>query len=621
MSLTTEMSALQRIASNALRIAAVSKSSLSQPLQLSASPPLSAPTFPSPEPISQTLIFVGLQQPVAKKISSAYVRTALRLRSEYDLRSRHALQAYARTISCGRGNVPSCGSRLSDVFVTRYLKTLESWRFEIVNTVVARVREIRETRKSQQTDKRTFNQSAIPMLEEFFKHTERPTRAEKQTLARQCDMDYKQINVWFQNRRNRSRKSSGVSVPADGTPKGSLPVDLAAALLRILDNYTAAEILVIVEDTQQTLDKIATSFAPFRCERPQHTFPLSYPPLCESDPFARSHNFPTPWYRSAASSHIAYNCIDTTDLLSYMEKLSLQGTESTSSSADAGRAVTPRSVLGFCAVPPCAPLPALYRASKCSASTLQAGATAPGTQAHSELLIPPSRSPSLPSQDTRTPSPLVGQVGVVGSRGSETPRVRGAHRRDSHGCFVVDSPTVQLKEVHPGQPYPRGRRIGQQVVTPITGPMYKRGTSSLRRSPSPEQLSPLLSPGPTLFSPRRHRPLSRMPSLSSVRSVSSSSSSSTDCDLPQTPPSLPCSLPQLPTLSELSTFDLYTDLGKDARVASTILDGYADYSLSFLENMHPAIPAPTTFESIFEPKPVVHDLIIPSISMVLSAVS
>ncbi|KAH9937292.1 uncharacterized protein B0H18DRAFT_969966 [Fomitopsis serialis] len=649
MSLSTEMMTLRRIASSAFKIAtAASKRLSSRPSQpLPVQPPL-APTFSVPQPISSDLIALGLRSTVAEKISSAYCRTALRLRSQYELHSRHALQAYAQAEPSGHTGVVNLGAKFCTVLVTRYLKTLQSWRSEIIGTVASRIRDIREAQQyPEQPIKRPFNQTAVPTLEEFFERNPRPTRAEKQALASQTGMEYKQINVWFQNRRSRSKKANPASAVtnsvSDNSNNASLPPDLAASLARILDTYVVAKEDILVDDAHHTSSDSVPTFGPFNSERPPHAYPVCYPPLCDYDPFpisGPSRRFLVPWSRCAVTSSRRCHDVDAGDLLTCLGQLSLHdGMQTSPRLTDKPPEDRPRPSVGFAIVPPTAPLPALLRAPSHSLGRTHAEAhcqpvnrqRSDGMAAcHSEgcFTSPRTRRRGIRPRTSR-------QISVDGcdawlaqtkANSPTTPRRRvrlsfQPQRNTTSRATAPRGPSTLLDAAHTGQPYPRGKPNRQRPSASIrASPASCIDAATASCTPSSREISTSPEPSTSPVSTPSPSPsplLSRMSSLSSIRSVSSMSSSSSDSDLLLTPPMLPTSLPDVPFSLEGSTFDLYTDLNsvfnKDAGLDSMFGDSYADYSASFMGDIDTTIQIPTAFASSLQQKdaPMLGDYTIP----------
>ncbi|KAG5353673.1 hypothetical protein C0989_003810 [Termitomyces sp. Mn162] len=104
---------------------------------------------------------------------------------------------------------------------------------------LSRVREVVSQRKSKitvksvKTDRPAFNHSTFsdvleqeytPLLEKYFEYNAYPSAPDRVVLARKCMMTPRQIEVWFQNHRNRAKKERRVlrRLTID-----KLPVDLS----------------------------------------------------------------------------------------------------------------------------------------------------------------------------------------------------------------------------------------------------------------------------------------------------------------------------------------------------------------------------------------------------------
>ncbi|KAH9908231.1 uncharacterized protein B0H18DRAFT_1131360 [Fomitopsis serialis] len=517
---------------------------------------------------------------------------------------------------------------------SRYLKVLESWRSAIMDMVSSRIQHITASRRQSPTppSKPPFKQAAVPILERVFQCNPRPTRAEKQQLAKQTDMEYKQINIWFQNRRSRSKKATPMSSHIEASQGSvSLPPDLAASLVRILDKYVVDAIDAHMHGAEEDMHAGAIpSFGPFKSERPQHAFPVCYPPLCSYDPFpiARdSRKLATPWFRLPTPSRKELACSDSSEeVLALLEQLTLREEGMVFEHAPPTHRLKTgsASTVGFTVLPPSAPLPALLRTGTCSQPDISVEPVRRCSQRYSPRAT--SSSTALPATLKMEASPdharVAGRRASNKAKASRVSRARGvlessAHELESLFPHSMHSPAILSAEprhdglanetdirrplsTEPfGQPYAKRRSSGRRAIalpkrTPKTLSRFRpagsptpsldwsvSSSTSFAPSPSPSTSSPEPSTPSRSPSPGPMATLSRMSSLSSIRSVSSASSSSSDWDILLTPPLLPTSMPDI-LVSEDPSFGLYSDQNNwDSMAMNGLDDGYMDYSVSF----------------------------------------
>ncbi|KZT75018.1 hypothetical protein DAEQUDRAFT_17624 [Daedalea quercina L-15889] len=553
-----------------------------------------------PQSIAANLIALGLRPGAANKISVAYERTALKFKAHVEAQYVVALRQL-RSVS---GEISRRNASFATAMATRYLKILEGWRSAIIDKVKARVCEIRTAHWTRQVStKKPFNTSAIPVLERFFEYNSRPSRAEKQQLAAQMNMEYKQINTWFQNRRNRSKKSTPADSSSDaGGEDSCLPPDLAVALSRILDQYVVPEVSTSTGDQCDPAGSIP-SYGPFDTDRPQHAFPVCYPPLCSYNPFPISpgaRRFSTPWYRTSSTSSASSRVPDVADLLTSLDKWSLGG-EETQSEHHNQRTLACVDV-GFATRPPLAPLPALLRTSlrtrprsdglpSCCA---QSADTGPPYIIHPDPETKPAPATRVGSRSSRTSRR---RVAGISTSCNNAPRRRRGHTNPRTGPSPSDLLTPSSEESHStvldpafiGTPYPRGKpSSGKPTARTRNVPRISR---QRRANGGTAQTSPLdlvFGQSPNAenpSSPPSSLPaLSRESSISSIRSVSSASTSSSESELLLTPPMLPASVLDYP-VPDFLTFDLsgYTDDDpfKAAITDDTSFDDYLGHPTDF----------------------------------------
>ncbi|KAF9486287.1 hypothetical protein BDN70DRAFT_869763 [Pholiota conissans] len=81
-----------------------------------------------------------------------------------------------------------------------------------------------KNKRTQDTKRPTFNFEYIPFLEKYFENNAYPSRPDRVLLARKSLMSERQIEVWFQNHRNRAKKEG---IPLKRlSPQQSSPMEL-----------------------------------------------------------------------------------------------------------------------------------------------------------------------------------------------------------------------------------------------------------------------------------------------------------------------------------------------------------------------------------------------------------
>ncbi|KAG1762939.1 homeodomain protein 2 [Suillus occidentalis] len=454
-------------------------------------------SLPDPPPIRPALMASGARPDVLLAMDHTYQKRAADLRALY-----HSAVTF---ICSNQAQYPSklrCVSeqKIISVFTELYLKQLLAWREEGVVLYLKHSSTNDKVHTSSCAPK--FNHEYVPLLEHFFAENPFPNHADKAFLAKKSAMTYRQIHVWFQNRRNKMKKEGRVLRKKAVTEGATLPLD---------NLYQRMEKFIIPEERKAPAsppcsphsyleqgDEIM-SIANNRCNplepfAPLHAFPSPYPPSCSYDPFPSKNgvtNFGAPkWLRHPITQTVRRTTLDIDELIdcfSMMNILDDSGSRSRPS-VDSFAAVAAITVIPFPA-----PLPALIR----------------GTA----TCITPVCVPllSVPATATRrhvfdTPSP------------------------QSRPVTLVPAPTGQKGRRRKVAPLPKriphGNPISHRGVTPAVSEVSVA-------SPSPS--SPLrLSSFGSESSSQSHL-------FSSVSTASSSSSGVI------TPPSLPSPLTQLPS--------------------------------------------------------------------------
>ncbi|KAF8078878.1 hypothetical protein FPV67DRAFT_1466738 [Lyophyllum atratum] len=167
--------------------------------------------------------------------------------------------------------------------------------------------------------KPVFNHEYTPLLEKYFEYNAYPSALDRAVLARKSMMTPRQIEVWFQNHRNRAKKDER---PLRKLTEHPLPLEISLkSLEHKMPFFTVSEHERRPanepgpQDDPSDDEDTPSISVPFQDPadsdvlnppRPCHAFPTVYPPRCDYNPFpskAGIHKFPRPiWFRTPATS-------------------------------------------------------------------------------------------------------------------------------------------------------------------------------------------------------------------------------------------------------------------------------------------------------------------------------
>nr|QBP35423.1 homeodomain 2 mating type protein [Pleurotus eryngii] len=105
---------------------------------------------------------------------------------------------------------PHCHGMLQSTIFKWYLRNLNAFESDILRWASSHCEKLRSSRQSSAKGNRSvktvFNHDYVPVLEKYFEYNAYPTAADRALMARKSLMTERQIEVWFQNHRNRARK-------------------------------------------------------------------------------------------------------------------------------------------------------------------------------------------------------------------------------------------------------------------------------------------------------------------------------------------------------------------------------------------------------------------------------
>nr|VWO96880.1 UhbW1 protein [Ganoderma boninense] len=238
-----------------------------------------------PSPLAPRLVELGVEAQYAERMSSALITAISRLKHEYQTIFKRRLplvQTQYRHIQD-----PKFLESIPLTYHTVYNLAIRNHTAYLLDEVAPRVIKAQRIRQSSigalssARPRRPFNTAAVPILERFFDQNAFPTRLEKHELATQCNMAYRQIDIW--NRRSRYRREGRVLKERQ----------VVNPLFDQMEQSVMDSLLPEVESgtgSQETVSPHPTSFAnstldTFKSDTPLHAFPSPYPPICPYDPF------------------------------------------------------------------------------------------------------------------------------------------------------------------------------------------------------------------------------------------------------------------------------------------------------------------------------------------------
>ncbi|KAF8078877.1 hypothetical protein FPV67DRAFT_1775975 [Lyophyllum atratum] len=290
--------------------------------------------------IASQLVEIGLPPAIARQISNAYIKTTRELHDASQSSLRNALRTASAT---GDKETHSRNKAWNAALTQQTYAWAENNISRARDAVFSLARGAVATGKSTLVEsakemKPVFNHEYTPFLEKYFEYNAYPSPMDRAVLARKSMMTPRQIEVWFQNHRNRSKK--------DGKPLRKLALDPLPLEISLKSLERSMPFFTIPEHQRQAVTKTEparedspnaedmSSMSTPSCDptaagalnppRPSHAFPTVYPPRCDYDPFPnriRPYSFPAPiWYRKPATPPSTSNTpIDIDELIGDFE--------------------------------------------------------------------------------------------------------------------------------------------------------------------------------------------------------------------------------------------------------------------------------------------------------------
>ncbi|KAG6819102.1 hypothetical protein H0H93_015467 [Arthromyces matolae] len=300
--------------------------------------------IPRPTPIVSKLEDIGLCSSTSQQISDVYLKST---QSLWESCQSSIQKAYSK--ASAKGQVSDQEMQIMiNAWKHSYTQQIRTWADAALSRArdaVARARTTAIT-TSVKEKKPIFNHEYTPLLEQYFQYNAYPPAPDRAVLARKSLMTPRQIEVWFQNHRNRAKKEGKVlprltqellssefslKYMEDKMPYFTIPINErrqvkeANSFDRSLTNDDISSL------TPPASPPSSASFEidPLNPPRSAHAFPVVYVPHNATPAEPRNFTFPPSiWYRKPATHLSSPRVVDMDELIMrFNQKLHLRAVE------------------------------------------------------------------------------------------------------------------------------------------------------------------------------------------------------------------------------------------------------------------------------------------------------
>ncbi|KAL4061801.1 hypothetical protein V8B97DRAFT_1920835 [Scleroderma yunnanense] len=291
--------------------------------------------FPDPPPIIPKLNALGVSRDLSKKLDDLYQEKAriFRERCEANVRST-CLQLSCVPVP----GIPTSSSeeKILHAVTDLYLRRMRDWMDTILQLLVpvpnkCLTAAAKSVEPHADKSQMPFNYKYIPLLEHFFDENPFPSHADKVFLARKSGMSFRQIHVWFQNRRSRLKKEGRVLRRKPMSEGATLPLDnLCQRMKNFIATPCTEESLIQRDNTNSAREVKEAECHVFDSVAPPHVFPTKYTGRYLDDAFPVNSNqakiLAPNWYRqpTTLTTRRIQHPVDIDDLVDRFSQLSVR---------------------------------------------------------------------------------------------------------------------------------------------------------------------------------------------------------------------------------------------------------------------------------------------------------
>ncbi|KAF8640669.1 hypothetical protein AX17_000326 [Amanita inopinata Kibby_2008] len=326
--------------------------------------------LPAPQEIVVDLQNAGLPLHLAQETSNAYVHAMNQIRHQVEQMMQRMLAIFSDKFadsSARDQKIYKIGLRA----YAQHLKMDKDRALALVGKKLGNTRQYSSSDSRHNTRKSpAFNHSSTPLLETYFDHNAYPSAPDRAILAKKTRMTERQIEVWFQNHRNRAKKEGKHLRRRKSEPHPVPLLQINNAIDFNLEEFHRPPTIIETDSSSDDDELIlGNPLCQSPSQAPAHAFPARYPPNCNYKPFPiepDQRNLPPPdWTRkpihlaAGSSRHVDLTEIDE---LSQMFSKKLLLTDGVKTSRRIKRLV-PAVLSSTHIIPSPAPLPALLTAA------------------------------------------------------------------------------------------------------------------------------------------------------------------------------------------------------------------------------------------------------------------
>ncbi|EGO31058.1 A mating type protein [Serpula lacrymans var. lacrymans S7.9] len=263
--------------------------------------------LPTPQSILCELSYFNPPAGVSQRLDDLFLRKARELQFQTQASMRQTLMK----VHLSSGLSEELSFTIFHTFRSTYFQKQSDWKKMILASLKSShkcsvgVDSTHITKESKKLDdfsstrnarvRHKFNQEYVPMLELFFRQNPFPSHADKAFLAKKSGMTYRQMHVWFQNRRSRTKKEGLEVKRRPESPVSRVYLDELCERMRerIIpecermstpdSDTTDSEVEHEARDANRPRNRYLSDVLDV-CA-PPHAFPSAYPPSCDYNPF------------------------------------------------------------------------------------------------------------------------------------------------------------------------------------------------------------------------------------------------------------------------------------------------------------------------------------------------
>ncbi|KAF5311897.1 hypothetical protein D9619_002863 [Psilocybe cf. subviscida] len=244
--------------------------------------------LPHPEEILAPILKLTASENLRDAIRNCFTNHIAEMQRKYTANYQQTCAFILRT---AQPDAPNCSLRgLQQAYLDLYRSQCHAFVETQLPYVMKEIAKLERSMRRRDTTRIEFNHEYTPILESYFAYNAYPLLPDRLLLARKSMMTPRQIEVWFQNHRNRAKKDGVTLRRISPSTASTFSFDrLVPHSPLVVTPNRSRSATVDIESSDDDVSLQSHEDIVFNDHRPPHAFPTPYSAKFGNEPFSQDN--------------------------------------------------------------------------------------------------------------------------------------------------------------------------------------------------------------------------------------------------------------------------------------------------------------------------------------------